>query len=120
MTTEPRRAESCAVAGLAVAGAALGLVLAVSRAGADGCASAAHRLGACAPGALIAAKPLVSAAVVGFLLGALIAVAAVLAWRETRSAVASVERRAAPQRRPSSVRGRPSARRGTFAPRTPH
>ena len=117
MTTRAQRGEAGVVATLGVGGAVLGFLLAVSRAGADGCASAAHRVGGCAPGALVAAKPLVSAAVVGFLLGVLIAVAVVLAWREARSAIASFERRPAPQpRRSPAVRGR----HGTFTPRTPH
>lgn len=117
MTTAAHRGEVGVVATLAVAGAVLGFVLAVSRAGADGCASAAHRVAGCAPGALVAAKPLVSAALIGFLLGVLIAVAAVLAWREARSAAASLEPRPAPQsRRSPAVR----PRHGTFTPRTPH
>jgi hypothetical protein len=117
MTTTAHRGEIRVVATLAVGGAVLGFVLAVSRSGADGCAAAAHRVGGCVPGALVAAKPLVSAAVVGFLLGVLIAVAAVLAWREARSAVATLERRPAPRSRRSPAAG---AQRGTFTPRTPH
>jgi hypothetical protein len=109
---------------LAATGGALGLVLAAAGAGPGAprvCTSAAARLGACAPGALVAAKPYFTAGLIGLLLGALIAVAAVLASREIRSAFASFEWResARPAAGPTAVR-RASGHRGTLAPRARH
>jgi hypothetical protein len=102
---------------VAATGAAFGLLLAGSGAGQSApraCSAAARGLGACAPGALGQAKPYVTAALIGLLLGALIAIAAVLVWREARSAVALLGRHESTW--PAAVT-RP---RGSLAPRARH
>ncbi len=121
-TAHPAAARFTAT--LAASGGALGVVLAAAGAGQvapRACTSAASRLGACAPGALLAAKPYVLAGLVGLLLGALIAIAAVLAWREMRSAFAAFERRE-PARTAAASAGvrHASGQRGTLAPRARH
>ena len=122
MATASHRVETRSVAALAAGGAGLGLVLAASRWGAtaaDRCMAAAHRLGACAPGSLVLAKPYVTAAVIGFLLGALIGIAAVLAWREARATAGPRQWGASPPRRRVAVPTRPTAHRGVFTTRAP-
>jgi hypothetical protein len=110
------------VATLGATGAGLGLVLAASRsegstAAARGCAAAARRIGSCAPSSLTAARPYVTAGLVGLLLGILIAIAAILAWREVLDAVGSLRRRERAAPRPAvASRGRA----GSFAPRIHH
>jgi hypothetical protein len=95
------------VAAAAATGAAAGLVLAASRssAAAGGCRAAAGHLGACAPGALIAAKPYVTAGLIGMMLAALIAIAAVLLWHEMVTAFEAVGRGEPSRRRSSMVSG---------------
>ncbi|MGI8802126.1 MAG: hypothetical protein ACR2KV_08140 [Solirubrobacteraceae bacterium] len=106
-----------AVALTSAGGAALGLVLAGSRTGsAGGCSAAARHLGACHTGSLAAAKPYVTAGLIGLLLGALIAIAAVLVWREVRAAVILAHRSTGPLRRPAPG-PHTGAHRGALAPR---
>lgn len=120
MATASRRTSPWTVrfvATIAGSGAALGLVLAAARSdggAAAACATTARRAGACVPSALLGAKPLVSAGLIGLLLGALIAIAAVLTWREARAALAPPSgrrtarpRAAAPHRRGFAVAHRP-------------
>jgi hypothetical protein len=112
MDTSGRPGEARLLWTLAAAGAGLGLLLAASRSGGAGCAGGA----ACAPGTLLGVKALVTAGLVGLLLGALIGVAAVLAWRETRSTVAALRRPARPRPRPHVAARHP---RAVAAPRGP-
>jgi hypothetical protein len=121
-TAHPAAARFTAT--LAASGGALGLVLAAAGAGQGApraCTSAAGRLGACGPGSLLGAKPYVTAILIGLLLGALIAIAAVLAWREVRSAFAAFAGRA-PARPAVTSAGvrRASGHRGGLAPRARH
>jgi uncharacterized iron-regulated membrane protein len=118
MTTNGRPGETRPVWTLAGAGAGLGLLLAGSRSTGPGCAAAAHQLAACAPEGLLGVKALVTAAVVGLLLGALIGVAAVLAWREARATVAAVRVPARPRPRAGVAPAeRAAGRRAMGAPR---
>jgi di/tricarboxylate transporter len=116
---EPRAArEALALAATAVLGAALGLLLTAASgpiAGtAGGCAAAAGHL--CPASGVAAVKPYVTAALIGLLLGGLIAIAGVLVWREARAVAAGIRRPTGPRARP--VAHRPH--RPGLAPRAPH
>jgi hypothetical protein len=102
--TSPRAVRF--IATIAASGATLGLVLAASRSdgAAAACGAAARRAGTCVPGALLSAKPVVAACLIGLLLGALIAIAAVLTWREARAVLAPPHARRTPRPRRGAAR----------------
>jgi hypothetical protein len=106
--TSPQTARF--IATIAASGAAIGVVLMAARSGhpASACTAAARHAGACVPASLASAKALVTAGLVGLLLGGVIAIATVLTWREARSVRDQLGRRPSPRPRAAAA----SHRRG--------